>query len=114
MTDALLHSLVSDHWDDSMVSSTAAPTSPEVFDGIESDGAGDSDSDRDAAPKRKKRGSARPTSSKRVKHSVGMRADEARRHDLRDIAERGGGGRVMFMFEKVSKSKMLEHGTETL
>lgn len=30
----------------------------------------------------------------------------ARKHDLDEIARGGGGGKVMYMFEKVSKSKM--------
>lgn len=41
------------------------------------------------------------------KYDIGIGESVARRHDLREIAERGGGGRVMFMFEKKSKSKML-------
>jgi DNA repair and recombination protein RAD54B len=57
--------------------------------------------------KRKSIGSKRQNARSGDRYDIGIGESVARRHDLREIAERGGGGRVMFVFEKVSKSKIL-------
>lgn len=107
VTDALLHSIV---WTDCELGATSAanttstssgPTdSADEFDGIAS--GADSDDEQFVSRKRRKV----DKSKSRSKHGLGIGAEIARRHDLREIADAGGGGRVMFMFEKVSKSKM--------
>jgi hypothetical protein len=61
----------------------------------------------------RKRKSARLSTSKSKNASskfVSLHSgvEEARRHNLRKMAEAGMGGRVMFLFEKVSKSKLGE------
>jgi len=49
----------------------------------------------------------KPKEKKKKRVDVGG-LETKRKYDLNVIANSGGGGKVMYMFEKVSKSKMLD------
>lgn len=93
--DVMLHSLLWSDWDHQSSTDLFLSASSEDFDGIDS-AKEDKDDDAHTSKKRKIAG----------RRENGIEGGIARRHDLREIAQMGGGGRVMFMFEKVSKSKM--------
>lgn len=116
IADTQLHSLLYSDWDDlamkdvttSASSEPVVPPSSDDMDGI--DDAEDIDSRCGGSRNSKKRKitSKKPNTARSGdRYDIGIGESLARRHDLRDIAERGGGGRVMFMFEKISKSKIL-------
>lgn len=118
IADTTLHGLVWSDWDqakfgEAMVADAkgAVELSIDDFDGIESDDDGDQGYDAEGDPISKKR--KKPTLSKSNKsqrarlsvlHDEGML--KTRKHDLRQIAEAGGGGRVLYVFEKVKSAKM--------
>ncbi len=83
----------------------------------ESDSAGslgeksDSDDEALAIPvpsKRKATRIASPPDESRSRSTSVLPKDMQKKHDLKEIAERGQGGRVMFVFEKITKSKMTD------
>lgn len=109
--DPLLHNLLRDDWDNLAIRSTTSSNSaesvmPPSSDDLDSiDHAEDADEGSHISKKRKVAGK-RQNARSGDRYDIGAGQSVAQRHDLRDIAARGGGGRVMFMFEKVSKSKM--------
>lgn len=108
ISDVLLHSLVWSDWDGSgMESTTTSSNSAEPVIPASSDDVDDGHDDSHSSKRRKVEGRKKQNARSGDKYEIGAGSSIARRHDLRDIAERGGGGRVMFMLEKASKSKML-------
>ena len=110
MSDTLLHGLIYSEWESTKFSKVAEEEEDEM-DGIESANSQDeidvrnqSASDSSGGPKKAVK-KEKATKKKRV--DVGG-LDTKRKYDLNVIANGGGGGKVMYMFEKVSKSKMLD------
>jgi hypothetical protein len=121
MADTLLHGLIYSEWEETKFAKATTATDDDdedEMDGIESDydvdeidvrnhsnpssgsGSGSGRYKELAREKREVR--------KVKKRGVDIGSVEIRRkYDLGSIAKNGGGGKVMYMFEKVSKSKML-------
>jgi DNA repair and recombination protein RAD54B len=127
--DIVLHSLVYSDWEDAKFAAAApAPVDPESiesrdasddeFDGIESasdkDGDNGYDAEGDPIPSKKRKKATSSSSSARSRKSQRAKLtalfDDSmttiRKHDLKEIAQGGGGGRVMYIFEKVKEAKM--------
>ena len=115
IADTQLHSLLYSDWDDLAMkdvtkAESSEPVVPPSSDDIEGIEDAENIDSRDGGSRNSKK---RKITSKKLnarsgdRYDIGVGESVARRHDLRDIAERGGGGRVMFMFEKISKSKIL-------
>jgi DNA repair and recombination protein RAD54B len=107
MSDTLLHGLIYSEWESTKFSKAAKEEEDEM-DGIESANSQDEIDVRD-------RSSGSSSNSKKdiKKQKTKKRVDiggleTKRKYDLNVIANSGGGGKVMYMFEKVSKSKMLD------
>nr|XP_019049115.1 hypothetical protein I302_02896 [Kwoniella bestiolae CBS 10118]OCF28045.1 hypothetical protein I302_02896 [Kwoniella bestiolae CBS 10118] len=83
-------------------------TPDKVLDSAEEDEDEDSEGSTVVVPSKRKKGSSksrsRKESSEEYEDLLGM--GKKKKHDLRKIAENGGTGRVMFVFEKISKSKL--------
>jgi DNA repair and recombination protein RAD54B len=115
MADTLLHGLIYAEWESLKFAKPPAPTEDDdEMDGIES---GDDDEEvgidvRNLSAPSSGSGSSieKPTGGRKGRKKVNLHGhggiEVSRKHDLDDIARAGGGGKVMYMFEKVSKSKM--------
>ena len=118
MSDTLLHGLIYSEWESNKFAKPKETEEDEnEMDGIESGiedeveidvrnksapGSGSSASPKGMKVKKEKK-------DLKKKRGVDIGGLETRRkYDLGVIAGAGGGGKVMYMFEKVSKSKMLD------
>ena len=121
MADTLLHGLIYAEWESLKFAKASKPVIEEDdddddgMDGIESDDDQVEIDVRDhSAPSsgssverpKKEIGGKKVKCRKRVNLHAHGGIEVARKHDLDEIARGGGGGKVMYMFEKVSKSKM--------
>ena len=125
MADTLLHGLIYAEWESLKFAKASKPVIEEDdddddgMDGIESDDDRVEIDVRDHSAPSSGSSVERPKKEiveKKIKgrkkvnlHGHGgieVARRQARRHDLDEIARGGGGGKVMYMFEKVSKSKM--------
>lgn len=123
MSDTLLHGLIYSEWE-SVKFASAKETEDEgeedEMEGIESANSADeidvrnqsnssasSSGDKKEKAKKEKAKKAKKEKKERKKVDVGG-LETKRKFDLNVIANGGGGGKVMYMFEKVSKSKMLD------
>jgi DNA repair and recombination protein RAD54B len=127
--DIVLHSLVYSDWEDAkFAAATPAPVDPESiesrdasddeFDGIESASDNDDDNGYDAEgdpiPSKKRKKATSSSSSARSRKSQRAKLTalfddsmtKVRKHDLKEIAQAGGGGRVMYIFEKIKEAMM--------
>jgi hypothetical protein len=119
MADTLLHGLIYAEWESLKFAKPPATTEDEdEMDGIES---GDDDEEVGIDVRNLSDPSSGSSIEKLKSKEVGGKGGKgrkkvnihghggievSRKHDLNDIARAGGGGKVMYMFEKVSKSKM--------
>ena len=115
MSDTLLHGLIYSEWESTKFAKPKETEEDEnEMDGIESGIEDEVEIDvrNQSAPDSGSSASPRGTKVKKVlkkKRGVDIGGLETRRkYDLGVIAGAGGGGKVMYMFEKVSKSKMLD------
>ena len=121
MADTLLHGLIYAEWESLKFAKASRPVIEEDdddgMDGIESDddqveidvrnhSAPSSGSGSSVERPRKEIVEKKIKGRKKVNLHGHGGIEVARRHDLDEIARGGGGGKVMYMFEKVSKSKM--------
>jgi DNA repair and recombination protein RAD54B len=83
---------------------------------IESDDGGDSPSTpaerQESSSVRSKKEMAGSKAKIKRKETTLSTSDGGKKHDLRDIANRGGGGRVMYVFEKISASKLVKEDSD--
>jgi hypothetical protein len=109
MSDTLLHGLIYSEWESTKFSKAAADEEDEM-DGIESANSQDEiDVRNQSASSSGSGGSKKDIKKEKKKKRVDIGGLETnRKYDLNVIANGGGGGKVMYMFEKVSKSKMLD------
>jgi hypothetical protein len=109
MSDTLLHGLIYSEWESTKFSK-AAEAEEDEMDGIESANSADEiDVRNQSASSSGSGGSKKEKKKEKKKKRVDIGGLETkRRYDLNLIANGGGGGKVMYMFEKVSKSKMLD------
>ena len=116
MSDTLLHGLIYSEWESTKFAKPkgSEDENEDEMDGIESGIEDEVEIDvrNQSAPGSGSSASPRGTKVKKVlkkKRGVDIGGLETRRkYDLGVIAGAGGGGKVMYMFEKVSKSKMLD------
>lgn len=111
MSDTLLHGLIYSEWESTRFTKAAEEEEEDEMDGIESANSQDeidvrnqSASDSSGGPKKHLK---KEKAKKKKRVDIGG-LDTKRKYDLNVIANGGGGGKVMYMFEKVSKSKMLD------
>ncbi|WVQ71035.1 hypothetical protein IAR50_000560 [Cryptococcus sp. DSM 104548] len=105
--DTLLYNMIFDSWDeDDAVARDSAAEDDEDEDAEEVDEL-DSDEDRGATKKRKSMGAGKKGSAAKKAKTIEVDAavTSRKKHNLRSISERET-GRVTFVFEKVSKSKL--------
>jgi hypothetical protein len=110
MSDTLLHGLIYSEWESTKFSKVAEEEDDEM-DGIES-----ANSEDEIDVRNQSSGGSSNHSKKEKKEKKKERKkrvdigglETKRKYDLNVIANGGGGGKVMYMFEKVSKSKMLD------
>jgi hypothetical protein len=103
MSDTLLHGLIYTEWESTKFSKAAEDEKDEM-DGIES-----ANSQNEIDVRDQSSGSSSNNKKEKKKKRVDIGGLETKRkYDLHVIANGGGGGKVMYMFEKVSKSKMLD------
>jgi hypothetical protein len=103
MSDTLLHGLIYSEWESTKFSKAAEEEEDEM-DGIES-----ANSQDEIDVRNQSSDSSSNTKKEKKKKRVDIGGLETeRKYDLNVIANGGGGGKVMYMFEKVSKSKMLD------
>ena len=109
MSDTLLHGLIYSEWESTKFSKVAEEEEDEM-DGIESANSQDEIDVRDqSAGSSSSGGSKKDIKKEKKKKRVDIGGlENKRKYDLNVIANSGGGGKVMYMFEKVSKSKMLD------
>ena len=119
MSDTLLHGLIYSEWESTKFAKPkgSEDENEDEMDGIESgiDDEVEIDVRNQSAPDSVSSASLRGIKIKKEekdlkkKRGVDIGGLETRRkYDLGVIAGAGGGGKVMYMFEKVSKSKMLD------
>jgi hypothetical protein len=110
MSDTLLHGLIYNEWESTKFAKAAEEEQDEM-DGIESANSEDEIDVRNQSASSS--GSSKKEKEKEIKKEKKKRGvdigglETRRKFDLGEIAKNGGGGKVMYMFEKVSKSKML-------
>ncbi|WVQ85306.1 hypothetical protein IAT38_007471 [Cryptococcus sp. DSM 104549] len=110
--DSLLYNILFDSWDKDKLPNTAGEDSEDEqdVDDAESEAEEDeleSDGDGGAVPRKRKAGTASKGLKKKAKgREFKDPALAKKRHNLRTISEKGETGRVTFVFEKVSKSKL--------
>jgi DNA repair and recombination protein RAD54B len=108
MSDTLLHGLIYSEWESTKFSKAAEDEKDEM-DGIESANSQDEIDVRDQSSGSGSSSNTTKDKKKDKKKRVDIGGLETKRkYDLNVIANGGGGGKVMYIFEKVSKSKMLD------
>jgi hypothetical protein len=106
MSDTLLHGLIYTEWESTKFSKAAKEEEDEM-DGIESANSADEIDVRDQSSGSSDNTRKEKKKEKKKRVDIGG-LETKRKYDLNVIANGGGGGKVMYMFEKVSKSKMLD------
>jgi hypothetical protein len=106
MSDTLLHGLIYTEWESTKFSKVAEEEEDEM-DGIESANSQDEIDVRNQSSGSSSNNKKEKKKEKKKRVDIGG-LEMKRKYDLNVIANVGGGGKVMYMFEKVSKSKMLD------
>lgn len=106
LNDNLLYNLVRDDYEAFKSSNSAKKRKCDDFgeardeaEEMAADSAEDSGYDSDVQPSQRRKRSSRSTTSHSLGHSD-------KKHNLRELADSKQAGRILFMFEKISKSRL--------